>query len=83
MYFSQSRWTTIALVVTMGVLCLAIHSDAVPGISSRLSARMKLLPSRIFWAWERPEDLHAIDPKGTAIAYLDQTILVVPDAISR
>jgi hypothetical protein len=83
MYPLQSRWTTIAVLATMGVLCLGIRSDAVPAASSGLSAQMKLLPSRTLWAWERPEDLHAINPQTTAIAYLDQTIVLGRDVVSQ
>ena len=43
---------------------------------------MRKLPSRTFWAWERAEDLRAVDPQTTAIAYLDQTILLGWDAVS-
>jgi hypothetical protein len=43
---------------------------------------MLQLPSRTFWAWERSEDLRAVDPQTTAIAYLDQTILLGRDAVS-
>jgi len=39
---------------------------------------MQKLPRHILWAWERPEDLRAIDPRTTAVAYLDQTLLVSP-----
>jgi hypothetical protein len=83
MYPLQSRWTTIAVVVMMGALCLGIRSDTVTAASPGLSAQMKLLPGRTLWAWERPEDLRAIDPRTTAIAYLDRTILLGPDAISQ
>jgi hypothetical protein len=41
-----------------------------------LSARMKQLPAKTLWVWERPEDLRGIDPAWTAIAWLDQTILI-------
>jgi hypothetical protein len=37
---------------------------------------MSQLPSRTLWVWERPEDLSGIDPSSTAIASLDQTILI-------
>ncbi len=77
----QSRWSRIALVAALGVLCLALHSDAVP--SARLSQRMNRLPRRTFWAWERPEDLHSIDPSTTAVAWLDQTILLGPEVLSQ
>jgi hypothetical protein len=37
---------------------------------------MGLLPARTLWVWERREDLSAIDPRTTAIATLDRTVVV-------
>jgi hypothetical protein len=44
---------------------------------------MQHLPRRTLWVWERPEDLHTIDPSTTAIAYLDQTLLIGPQVLSQ
>jgi len=44
---------------------------------------MKALPGRTLWVWERPEDLGSIDPKTTAIAWLDQTIFIGQEIVSR
>ena len=49
-----------------------IHSDALPHTPNRLD----VLPRITLWAWERREDLHAIDPKQFAVAYLDRTITI-------
>jgi hypothetical protein len=38
--------------------------------------RMNALPARTFWVWERPEDLSSVDPRTTAIATLDRTLLL-------
>ena len=59
-------------IAAAGVLCLFLKPDALsltppPG-------RMNALPARTLWVWERPEDLHTVDPRTTAIATLDQTI---------
>lgn len=35
---------------------------------------MRALPRLTVWAWERREDLRSIDPRTTAVAYLDRTI---------
>jgi hypothetical protein len=32
------------------------------------------MPSKILWAWERPEDLRFIDPKDFGVAFLAQTL---------
>ena len=37
---------------------------------------MSVLPARTLWVWERPEDLRAVDAAATALAPLDQTLLV-------
>ena len=36
----------------------------------------------VLWAWERPEDLHFIDPQNTAVAYLASTIFISEQGIS-
>lgn len=82
MHSFQSRWNRIVAWTALGILCLIIRPDAAPLASSGPSARMLQLPSRTFWAWERAEDLHVVDPRTTAIAYLDQTILLGRDAVS-
>ena len=38
--------------------------------------RMKTLPARTLWVWERPEDLSSLNPRTTAIAALDRTLLL-------
>jgi hypothetical protein len=44
--------------------------------------RLAALPHITLWAWERPEDLTSINPRTTAIAYLDRTILIGPSSAS-
>jgi hypothetical protein len=40
------------------------------------SGRMHSLPSITLWVWERPEDLRSINPRTTAIATLDRTLIL-------
>jgi uncharacterized protein DUF3142 len=40
------------------------------------------LPRVTVWAWERPEDLRALDPQRVAVAYLAQTILLRERSVS-
>jgi hypothetical protein len=40
-------------------------------------------PRLTVWAWENPEDLRALDPQCCAVAYLDQTIFILPQVSSR
>jgi hypothetical protein len=56
------------------LFCLAMHPD-VANLAPPPS-RMRALPSRTLWVWERPENLRAIDPKTTAIATLNGTLVV-------
>jgi hypothetical protein len=61
-------------LLPLAVFCFAIHPDAlnlapVPG-------RMRALPARVLWVWERPEDLRFIDPLTTAVATLDRTVVL-------
>jgi hypothetical protein len=57
----------------LALLCsLGIHSDALPHPQGRLAA----LPRVTLWAWERREDLHALNTRRFAIAYLDQTLTI-------
>lgn len=58
----------------LALFCLAMHPDTAnltppPG-------RMRSLPNRTLWVWERPENLRSIDPKTTAAATLDGTIVL-------
>jgi hypothetical protein len=78
-----NRWAKWAVVASMAVLCLAVRSDATGLAMPRTLERMQSLPKRILWAWERLEDLHGIDPGKTAVAFLDQTIVLGPDVVSR
>jgi hypothetical protein len=61
-------------LVSLFICCLSLKPDALnlappPG-------RMSSLPARTLWVWERREDLAGIDPRTTAIATLDRTILL-------
>ena len=42
-------------------------------VNTDLSSTM---PTRILWAWERPEDLRFLDPKDYGVAFLAQTIFL-------
>jgi len=62
------------LVMLLAMVCLRLKPDVGP--RRGLSDRMRHLPARTLWVWERSEDLSGIDPSSTAIAWLDQTILI-------
>lgn len=69
---SNALQTHLSLALAALVCCLTIHSDALP----RPQGRLAPLPPVTLWAWERREDLRAIDPRRFAVAYLDQTLTV-------
>ena len=60
-------------IVLLGASLFALRSDNPPSLP-RQSVRMRHLPRITVWAWERREDLRALDPATTAVAWLDRTI---------
>lgn len=61
-------------LVPLCIFCLLLKPDALnlappPG-------RMNALPARTLWVWERSEDLSSLDPRTTALATLDRTIVL-------
>jgi hypothetical protein len=61
-------------LVSLLLCCFSLKPDALH--LAPPSGRMSLLPSRTLWVWERREDLSSIDPRSTAIATLDRTVLL-------
>lgn len=59
-----------AVVVSLGLIGLT------PGHPARRAARMDRLPRITVWAWERREDLRAVDPATTAVALLERTVVL-------
>jgi hypothetical protein len=72
MHSPAKPWNGISSALVALVLLLTIHSDALPHPQGRLSA----LPRVTLWAWERREDLHVLDTRRFAIAYLDRTLTI-------
>jgi hypothetical protein len=61
------------------LLCAAVWLLAHQGKRERFAS----FPQATLWAWERPEDLRAVDPARFAVAYLDQTIFVGNSMVAR
>jgi Protein of unknown function (DUF3142) len=78
----HSRSISMVSLAALGVLCIVLRSDALPMLRAHLSVRMNMLPRKILWVWERPEDLRAIDAIKTAIAWLDQTVVISEGVVS-
>jgi hypothetical protein len=62
----------IAFALAALLCSFGFRSDALP----RPQGRLATLPRVTLWAWERREDLHAIDTRRFAVAYLDRTLTV-------
>ncbi len=65
-------WNLVPFALAALFCSLGIRSDTLPHPPSSLAA----LPRVTLWAWERREDLHAIDTRRFAVAYLDQTLTI-------
>ena len=65
-------WSHLTLALAALLCSFGIRSDALP----RPPACLASLPPFTLWAWERREDLRAIDTHRFAVAYLDQTLTV-------
>jgi len=65
-------WNIVPFTLAALFCSLGIRSDTLPHPPASLAA----LPRVTLWAWERREDLHAIDTRRFAVAYLDQTLTV-------
>ena len=62
-----------AYLALAALLCsFCVRSDTLPLPHSRMGA----LPRTTLWAWERREDLRAVDTRRFAVAYLDQTLTI-------
>jgi hypothetical protein len=72
MRFTAAIWSHLTLALTALLCSFGIRSDALP----RPPAGLASLPPFTLWAWERREDLHAIDTRRFAVAYLDQTLTI-------
>jgi uncharacterized protein DUF3142 len=77
---SARRW--IYLAVTLALLCgvAGLHrwhqKRAAPAsLPSLPAAFANLVPQRVLWAWEEPEDLHTL-PTNVGVAYLAETYLL-------
>ncbi|HET7286883.1 MAG TPA: hypothetical protein VFI71_05410, partial [Pyrinomonadaceae bacterium] len=50
-------------------------------VESRNRFEENRFPSRVLWAWERPEDLEFLDPQQFAVAFLAQTLTLKNDDV--
>ena len=67
---ARNLFVWAALAVCFGMLRPDVADLTPPG------GRMHALPARTLWVWERPENLSSLDPRETAIATLDRTLVL-------
>jgi hypothetical protein len=72
MHISAKLWNGVWAALIALPFSICIHTDALPHPQGRLGS----LPRVTLWAWERREDLHALDSHRFAVAYLDRTITI-------
>ncbi|MGB7267257.1 MAG: DUF3142 domain-containing protein [Terracidiphilus sp.] len=65
-------WNKATLALATLLFSLGVRSDTLPHPTGRMAA----LPPITLWAWERREDLHALNTRRFAVAYLDQTLTI-------
>ncbi len=65
-------WNGASLALATLLCSFAIRSDTLSHPQGRLAS----LPPFTLWAWERREDLHALDTRRFAVAYLDRTLTI-------
>ena len=66
------------MLVALAVLGFACHKQA-PITRNRMDELN--FPTRIVWAWERPEDLEFLDPRQFGVAFLAQTLILKDDEV--
>jgi hypothetical protein len=76
--------TLIATLVATAGLVLAHVGPGRPALAPHpvVTPQVTQLPPVVLWAWERPEDLRAIDPNTTGVAFLARTVFLSGDTVS-
>lgn len=72
MHISAKVWNGVCVALIALPFSICIHTDALLHPEGRFAC----FPRVTLWAWERREDLHALDTHRFAVAYLDRTITV-------
>jgi Protein of unknown function (DUF3142) len=69
---SANLWNGISVALAALVCSFGLRPDTLPHPQGRMAA----LPPITVWAWERREDLRALNTQRFAVAYLDQTLTI-------
>jgi Protein of unknown function (DUF3142) len=75
----QKRNRALALLLSLPLFALGSCKGKAPG-RNRLDEHS--FPRIVLWAWERPEDLRALDANRFAVAFLAQTLVLKADEVS-
>ncbi len=75
----RKNTTAFSSVFIFSLIVTSVGCRSPRQIDPGLSASM---PTKILWAWERPEDLRSFDPKVYGVAFLAQTIFLEKDSVS-
>jgi len=69
---SSIHWNGVCFALATLACSFGIRSDTL----TRPQGRLGTLPRVTLWAWERREDLRALNTRRFAVAYLDQTLTI-------
>lgn len=69
-----TAFVSIALVGALAAFALTKVCGALSKRATTAATRSDQMPRIILWAWERPVDLHFINPSETGVAFLARTI---------
>ena len=65
----------------VGGLTLVMLASCLPKNQNRNRLDENYFPRVVLWAWERPENLKAVDPNRFAVAFLAQTLALKNDEV--
>jgi hypothetical protein len=83
-----ANWTSLVLFAALGTMTLLLARRlfrpkplALPAATMPGFGRPE--PAAMLWAWETPEDLTALDPTRTGVAFLAREVLLTPQLTVR
>lgn len=76
-----SKQSRFYIIMLSAIILMAGIWLIVSGIENSVAGKTKK-PSVMLWAWERPENLLAINPQKTGVAFWAQTIFIDKDKFS-
>jgi hypothetical protein len=78
-----ARWTTLLLLIVLGgIVLVVVRRLSRPKPLALPATPMRNEPLTMLWAWEAPEDLTALDPSRTGVAFLSREIAIRNSGVS-